>query len=69
MIDWQSLTLQLRKHYGPLGKAAMKLGKHPQWLNELARGEIREPKFSDGLKLLDFASDHLPTDVLRGCRQ
>ena len=69
MIDWQLLALQLRKHCGPLGTVAKKLGKHPQWLNEVARGEILEPKFTDGLKLLDFASDHLPIVVLRGCRQ
>ena len=66
-IDWQLLALKLRKHCGPLGVIAKKIGKHPQWLNEVARGDIREPKFTDGLLLLDYAHDHLPPEVFKAC--
>lgn len=69
MINWQSLTLQLRQHYGPLEQVSQKIGKHKGWAGQLSRREIEEPKFTDGLKLLDLAHDHLPIEALRGCRQ
>lgn len=68
MIDWQLIVLQLRRHYGPLEKVSLALGKHKGWAAQISRGEIAEPKFMDGLRLLDFASDHLPPDVLRRAR-
>lgn len=66
-IDWQMLALQLRNHCGPLTRISSKLGKNPQWLNEVARGQIIEPKFTDGVMLLDYAHDHLPPDVFKAC--
>ncbi len=69
MIDWPQLALQLRKHVGPLQTLSRKLGRHHGYLGQIARGEVREPGFSDGLKLLDFAHDHLPPDVFRACRK
>ncbi len=38
-------------------------------INRLARGEIREPRFGPGLRLLDLASDILePAEWDRVCR-
>lgn len=58
MINWQRLALKLRKH-APLSTISVKLGRAKSWLPEIARGEIMEPKFSDGIALLDYASDVL----------
>ena len=63
-INWQRIALELRKHM-PLEQASRKLGRHKGWLNQMARGEIGEPAFSDGLKLLDFACDRIGADRLR----
>jgi hypothetical protein len=63
-INWQRIALELRKHMA-LEKASHKLGRHKDWLNRIARGEIKEPAFSDGLKLLDLAYDRIGADRLR----
>lgn len=63
-INWQRIALELRKHM-PLEQASRKLGRHKDWLNQIARGEIKEPAFSDGLKLLDLAYDRIGADRLR----
>ena len=63
-INWQRIALELRKHM-PLEQASKRLGKHKLWLNQIARGEIGEPSFSDGLKLLDLACNKLGNDRLK----
>lgn len=63
-INWQRIALELRKHM-PLEQASKRLGKHKLWLNQIARGEIKEPAFSDGLRLLDFACDRIGADRLK----
>lgn len=63
-INWQRIALELRKHVS-LVQASKRLGKHKLWLNQIARGEVQEPKFSDGLRLLDFACDRIGADRLR----
>ena len=63
-INWQRIALELRKHM-PLEQASRKLGHHKGWLNQLARGEVQEPKFSDGLRLLDFTHDWIGANRLR----
>lgn len=68
MIDWPLLALKLRCH-APLHTISRELGKHPGWLSHISRGEVVEPKFSDGLALLDYAADHLPVEELRRCRR
>lgn len=55
-IDWQQLCLNLRRH-GSLQQLSLKHGWNKAYLNELARFEIREPKFSDGLYLLNLHLD------------
>ena len=57
MIDWQRLTLNLRHHYKSLWTVARELGLDGAHLNRLARGEINEPRFNSGVKLLDLHYD------------
>ena len=60
MIDWQRTTLALRRHYKPLSQVAKEVGSDWRHLNRLSRGEVREPRFLVGVKLLDLAYDHVP---------
>lgn len=60
MIDWQTVTLSLRTHYKPLATVAKEVGSDWQHLNRLARGEVSQPRFDTGVKLLDLAYDVLP---------
>jgi len=55
-IDWQRVALNIRAK-SPLVAASEKLGRHRDWLNHLARGDITEPKFMDGINLLDMHLD------------
>lgn len=56
LIDWQQLALNLRGHQS-LTSLSIKHGWNKAYLCELARFQIREPKFSDGLKLLNIHLD------------
>jgi transcriptional regulator with XRE-family HTH domain len=68
MIDWQTLTLSLRQHYKPLELVADEIGMSRQHINRLARGEVAEPRFNTGVKLLDLAYDVLPPEQFMRCR-
>ena len=59
-IDWQTITNNLRKPYGNLTNLAKAIDACPVHLRRLARGEVREPKFSLGVALLDLHYDHSP---------
>ena len=50
MINWQRVCLNLRRHYRPLSS---------DWrhLNRLARGEVDQPRFLTGVRLLDLHAD------------
>jgi len=52
-IDWQNLTLNLRK-YKSLTKLAQDIGCDAATLNKIQRGEIAEPRFTVGIHLLDL---------------
>ena len=67
MINWQILTQLIRKHYKPLSTVAKEVGADWRHLNRLARGEVKEPKFSVGIKLLDIGHDHIPRDFFLRC--
>jgi len=60
VIDWQRVCLNLRTHYRPLSRVAKEVGSDWRHLNRLARGEVRQPSFDVGVRLLDL---HL--DVMR----
>lgn len=65
MIDWQRVALNIQQKM-PLQQASQKLGRDKSWLSHMARGELTtEPKFSDGLKLLNFHLDLVGLDKHR----
>jgi hypothetical protein len=55
-IDWQMLALNIRRHK-PLKLVSETLGKDKDYLGRLSRRAVEEPKFSDGLALLDMHLD------------
>lgn len=57
-IDWQKVTLNLRRYYKPLATVAKEIGSDWRHLNRLARGEVKQPRFNTGIKLLDLHYDH-----------
>lgn len=59
-INWQTVTLNLRRHYKPLSQVAKEIGSDWRHLNNLARGDVLQPRFNTGVKLLDLHSDVCP---------
>jgi hypothetical protein len=57
MINWMQLVNNLRHDYKSLATVARELNSTEKHLNRLARGEVLEPRFNTGLKLLDFHLD------------
>jgi hypothetical protein len=54
-IDWQRVALNLRSHGIQLEAASRRLGKHRNWLGQLARAETGQSvEFHAGLRLLDY---------------
>lgn len=64
IIDWPGLVLAIRSAGVTLDHASTELGKHRKWLGQIARGEVIEPSFSDGVRLVDYAYDLLGPKVL-----
>ena len=60
MIDWQRTTLAIRRHYKPLSQVAKEVGSDWRHLNRLARGDVQQPRFLTGVKLLDLHYDKFP---------
>ncbi len=68
IVDWPLLLPLLRRHV-PLARIGEATGMCERTINRLARGEIREPRFGPGLRLLDLASDILqPEEWDRVCQ-
>ena len=63
-INWQRIALELRKHMA-LEQVSRKLGHHKDWLNQIARGEIKEPAFSDGVRLLRLIEAKIGLERMR----
>ena len=59
MIDWQRICLNLRRH-GSLASHARTIGVRPKILQDLSRGDVREPSFRTCLDLLDLHHDLCP---------
>lgn len=53
MIDWQRVCLNLRR-YKSLATVAREIGVDSRHLQRIARGEVKEPRFNTGVKLLDL---------------
>ena len=67
MIDWQRVALNLRR-YKPLSQVAVEVGSNERHLNRIARGEVSEPRFNTGVRLLDLHYEIAPErhhEVLR----
>ena len=60
MIDWIGITNRIRAKQGSLENVARDLNMCPVHLRRLSRGEVNEPKFSAGIKLLDLHLDLYP---------
>lgn len=56
-VDWVKLALNLRQAGLPLVLASKSVGQHDGFVAQLARGEVSEPKFSQGLALLNLHVD------------
>lgn len=59
MIDWQKVCLNLRR-YKSLNTVAKELGVDGAHLRRIARGEVAEPRFNTGVKLLDLHYEKFP---------
>ena len=57
MIDWMTVCNNLRQSYKPLSTIAKEIGSDWQHLNRIARGEVKQPRFDTGIKLLDLHFD------------
>jgi len=53
-VNWQQIVLQLRGNYKPLAAVAREIGCEEPTLNRLARGEVSQPRFDIGVKLLEL---------------
>lgn len=60
MIDWQQVTLNLRRHYKPLYQIAKELNSSYDTIKELSIGRATNPRFDLGMKLLDMHLDKCP---------
>lgn len=52
MIDWQQIALDIQNAGMPLRTASRELGMGLGCLGQIARGEIQEPRYSAGVKIL-----------------
>lgn len=68
IVDWTTLLplLQRRVALKRIGEA---VGMDEPTINRLARGEIHEPRFGPGLRLLDLAVDYLTREEWSRVRQ
>lgn len=65
MINWSQVVCNIRANYKPLATVAREIDSTERHLNRLARGEVQEPRFNTGLKLLDLhlqVAPHLHND-------
>ena len=68
MIDWQMVVLKLKRAGYTAAAIEEKTGISVARINLFARDNRKEPKFSEGVTLLDFAHDVLPFDEFKRCR-
>lgn len=70
-VDWMMICINLRR-IKPLAAIGREIGSEEKTLNRLARGEVKEPRFSLGIKLLDLHYDLCPDRhnemIFRKCR-
>lgn len=60
IIDWPLLLSRLRARSGiAIAKFADDAGMDEKTINRLARGEINQPRFDQGVMILDLCADYL----------
>jgi hypothetical protein len=59
LVDWPLLLVLLRRRAEPLARIAAKVHMSEQMINRLARGDVMQPRFDQGVRLLAIASDEL----------
>lgn len=60
-INWQTVCLNIRRHYKPLSQVAKEVKSDWRTLNRMARGEAtRPPRLDVAVYLLDLHHDHCP---------
>ena len=69
MIDWQLLILLLRNHGKKTSMIAKDVSMDYHHLKRLATGTVNEPRFNSGVRLIDYAHEHLPTDEFMRVRR
>lgn len=68
IVDW-TLLLPLLQRRTSLTRIGDTVGMSEQTINRLARGEIKEPRLGQGLRLLDLAADLLAPEEWARVRQ
>lgn len=58
VIDWQHVCLQLRRNYKSLHAIAREIDSCGRHLTRLARGEVQQPRFDVGMKLVELYGEH-----------
>ena len=58
-IKWQQVVLNLR-NYKSLESISTLLDMDAQHLRRLARGDVKQPRFESGLRLLDLHYEQFP---------
>ena len=64
-INWQRAALNIRQSGMSLQAASKQIGANKNALAQLARGEINEPKFSQGIAILDLHVDLCGVNMTR----
>lgn len=57
-INWMVVTNNIRAKYKPLAQVAPEVGSCWRHLGRLARGEVKQPRFDVGIRLLDVHYTH-----------
>lgn len=69
LVDWALLILLIKKHGATVERITEETGVGWKQQGRLARGEVHEPRFSAGVRLIDLAYDVLPADEFERVRK
>ena len=59
VVNWSLLLILLRANYKAISGVAREVDSNERHLNRIARGEVNEPKFMVGVRLLDLYHSHV----------
>jgi len=65
MIDWSPIVLRLKNRGVSHTRLATLTGGCQQTIARLARGDVAQPKFDIGVKILDVHFDYCPDEHSR----